>query len=110
MQQEAAPEMDSLDQVIMAAALVEKAEASQQVQGPGEIQVSVHDETGAVVKEDLVVIATPGNISYRIAPKPNNQPAKRQKLMYDDKASRRFMCNICDNKFKEVFFFILSNC
>ncbi|XP_060577562.1 transcription factor E4F1-like isoform X2 [Ruditapes philippinarum] len=102
MQQQAAPEMDSLDQVIMAAALVEKAEASQQVQGSDEIQVSVHDETGAVVKEDLVVIATPGNNSYRIAPKPNNQPAKRQKLMYDDKASRRFMCNICDNKFKEL--------
>ena len=108
MQQEAPPEMDSLDQVIMAAALVEKAEASQQVQGLGEIQVSVQDVTRAVMKDDVVVIATKGsNTEYRIAPKPDSQPAKRQKLTSDDKASRRFMCNICDNKFKEVHFYTL---
>ncbi|XP_045213317.2 transcription factor E4F1-like isoform X2 [Mercenaria mercenaria] len=105
MQQEAPPEMDSLDQVIMAAALVEKAEASGQVQGLGQIPVIVQDASRAEGKEEVVVIAARGGgTELRLAPKPDNQtpPAKRQKVAEDDKAGRRFMCNICENKFKEL--------
>lgn len=112
MQEEAPPEIDSLDQVIMAAALVERAEAQGQVQGQGQIQVCIQDSTGQQGKGEMVAIATRVNgTEIRLAPKSDiqtqTQPTKRQKLGDDDKVGRRFVCTICGNKFKEVTFLLV---
>lgn len=97
MQDEAPPEMDSLDQVIMAAALVEKAEAQGGVQGLGQIHVSVQGVTEALEE----CSSAP---HLRLLPKSESElPAsKRQKLGDVDRAGRRFVCRICLSKFKEV--------
>lgn len=102
-------EIDSLDQVIMAAALVEKAEAQNGSVQLGQIQLCLSDDVGAVNNNDVVMLATSvssGNsvIQSQITSKLSGLPAAGRvvKLADDDKTGRRFVCGICKNRFKEV--------
>ena len=95
--------MDSLDQVIMAAEMMEKAEGSE----IGAQTVSITTGTGQIIQAIISKDLSRNQTTLKPASDQQDDfmlttPAKRQKLSEEEKALRKFICNVCGNKFKDV--------
>ncbi|KAL4239609.1 Transcription factor [Mactra antiquata] len=100
-------EIDSLDQVIMAAALVEKAEAQSGTIQLGQIQLNLPDDN---VTDGQIVMLTSMDDTSGVTTSTTavsdgtimDTGNRKVKMTGDERNNRRFSCGVCKNRFKEL--------